>query len=421
LISSFAQGGARRQGLMIAPAIGISIFVSNFVETFSTKAHSIFGVGDAMLACAFAGVALVVTSWKTDWRSRIIDEMPDAVRRGAIAAIGSLLVYEGCKQYSEIVRPQGYVDELLGIFVIAIGFAILSGFYLVRHAFSTTSHGIIFRLGLRIEFVVVISLSSAVLHLFAPSYINSLPLKTELSWIWLAHGVWSSFHFDAETLCGWIVLAMVVWFIVITDIPGTPNVVLPPTYQTANRDRAVRAGFINDSVAALLSPFLGTTPTIYYAENQILREFNCFGRLVGLTAIFWFSLAFIIIGSSTWWGFSLSSLERLLPPFAVLPAVFYIGLLIISLSFLSPALQPGQPTKTRSVESYLPAAISVLLTPLIGLEFAFPFTVISYWIITGMTRWHDTPEHGRSFVWITWGAGVQLAIVLLIRTVFPHT
>lgn len=32
----------------------------------------------------------------------------------------------------------------------------------------------------------------------------------------------------------------------------------------------------------------------------------------------------------------------------------------------------------------------------------------------------DTPEHGRSFVWITWGAGVQLVMMWLIRTVLRH-
>ena len=413
-----------RTGLMIAPAIGISTFVSNFVQTVSTKSATIFGVGDAMLACAFAGVALVLTSWKTDLRSRIIDEMPDAVRRGVIAAIGALLVYEAFKQYSEITKPQGYVDQLLGIFVIAIGLAVLFGFFLVRHAFSAAAYGVwtnIVRFGLRIEFVLVIALSSVVLHLFEPSYINSLPLKTELSWIWLGPGVWSSFHFHAGTLGGWIVLAVVVWFIVLTDIPGTPNVVLPPNDQIDGRDRAVRTGFINDSVAALLSPFLGTTPTIYYAENQILKEFGCYGRLVGLTAVFWFSLVFIIIGSSTWWGFSTLSLERVLPPFAVLPALLYIGLLIISVSLFSPTLQPDQYAKKRSIGSCVPTAVSVLSTPIIGLEFAFPLTVISYWIITGMMRGRDTSEHGRSFVWITWGAGVQLVIMLLIRTVLRHT
>ena len=76
--------------MMIAPAIGISTFVSHFVQTASRKSPAVFGVGDAMLACAFAGVALVLTSWKTDLRSRVIDEMPDAVRRGVIAAIGEI-------------------------------------------------------------------------------------------------------------------------------------------------------------------------------------------------------------------------------------------------------------------------------------------------------------------------------------------
>jgi hypothetical protein len=90
-------------------------------------------------------------------------------------------------------------------------------------------------------------------------------------------------------------------------------------------------------------------------------------------------------------------------------------------SFFSATVQPGQSAKKRSIGSYVPAAISVLSTPIIGLEFAFPLTVISYWIITGMMRGRDTPEHGRSFVWITWGAGVQLVMMWLIRTVREHS
>lgn len=412
-----------RTGLMIAPGIGISIFVSNFVQTFAIKSPDLFGWGDAMLACALAGAALVLTTWRTDLRSRVIEDMPDSVKRGAIAAIGSLLVYEAFKQFNALTSPQGVVNQLFGLLMIGAGVSFLVLFFLVRRVILPIGSSLrsdVLRFGLRIEFVLVIALSSVALHLFEPSYIQSLPARTELSWIWLAPGVWSSFHFGGAALCGWIILAAVVWFIVITDIPGTPNVVLPPTYQAANRERAVRGGYINDSLAALLSPILGTTPTIYYAENQISEGFECYSWRVGLTATTWFSMAFIIIGSSTWWGWSPISLERLLPPFAVLPAVFYIGLLIVSASFLGKAPQPDQPVKKRPIESYFPAAIAVLLTPRIGLEFAFPLTVISYWFVAGTRSGEGNPEHGRSFVWITWGAIVLLGIMFLIGVVFPR-
>jgi xanthine/uracil/vitamin C permease (AzgA family) len=412
-----------RTGLMIAPGIGISTFVANFIQSFGANGKNLFGWGDAMLGCALAGVGLIATTAFTDLRSKIIEDLPDSIRRGTKAAIGSLLVTEAFKQYGEFVGPVGQIDPRFGMFMVTIGVGVLTTFFLLRRRLSPAGTGLsaeIRRLGTRVEFVLVIALSSIILHIWQPKYIDSLPKATKLSWLWDRPDVASQIHFTPAALCGWFLLAAVIWFIVVTDIPGTPNEVLPPDIQEADGGRAVWMGYLTDAIAAFLSPVFGTTPTIYYAENQLLREFQCFRQTVGLTAIVWFTLSLAAIGGSTFLGKSAISLEWLLPPFAIIPAVFYIGFLILSAAFIGNNPQPNGTKESRPLEYYIPTAIAAVLTPRLGLEYAFPLSVVSYWLIGSIKRGDGKPDFGPSFIPITCGAIVLIAIVLAIEVFFRH-
>jgi xanthine/uracil/vitamin C permease (AzgA family) len=401
-------------GLMIAPAVGISTFVKHFVISAQHESQGVFGWQDAMKGCAFAGVLLVVTSLLfTSLRSQIIEDMPESVKKGAKAAIGSLLASEAIEQYNKFTGKGGGVDPGFAFWSVSLAVIVIIGFFAARNMFrqtgSTAISNILLVL-LRAEFLLVVLGMSLALHVFQPHYIASLPRTTEFSWLWQAPGA-LAFHsgFITNVLLG--VLTIMIWFIVVTDIPGTPSAVLPPDVIKADSNRVVRRGYINDAFAAMFSPLCGTTPTIYYAENQILGDFKAFTPLVGATATGLFAFFALAIGWSTLSGQSLS-VERILPPFALLPVLLAIGLYIVAISFADEPVKKdvAAPEKIAGgPEEYFPAAIAVILTPQIGLEYAFPLSILSYWCVG-----KKQPSYG-TFSWVTVGAAVSLAIEVAIH------
>jgi xanthine/uracil permease len=193
-----------------------------------------------------------------------------------------------------------------------------------------------------------------------------------------------------------------------SDIPGTPSEVLPDAIKTSEAGRAVRNGFLNDGIFTLLSPIFGTTPTIYYAEKQILRDFDVYSKNVGLWAIGIFTVLFAGILTSQILSVAEFSLERVIPPVAVIPILLFIGLYIIAVSFWRvPSYDHISPT--RSMHYYLPSAIAVILTPRIGLEYAYPLAILSYWLVRS-----EADVHGPTFGWISVGAGISLFVFTMV-------
>ena len=400
-----------RTGLMIAPAVGISTFIVHFVVSVQHQSLTLFSWANAMLGCFLAGFLLIVTTITSDLRTKIIEEMPEPVKKGAKAAIGSLLASEAFDQYNHFTAKGGGINPSFGFWSVSLAVAAIVGFFALRSFVAPSllsSRFDYLKVLLRLEFVLVVAAMSVALHLFQPGYVGSLPQSTELSWLWW-HPSAIPFYNGSATWILTIIFVAVIWFIVITDIPGTPNEVLPADLAQKNDGRAVRLGYINDAIAAFFSPVCGTTPTIYYAENQLLKDFKAFSRIPGYTAVLLFLTTLIVIVASKPLTGHAISLEWVLPPFAVLPVLLFVGLYIVAISFTGDSAErPLLPIRTP--EAYFPAAIAVVLTPEIGLEYAFPLSILSYWCAGKREG-----DYGPSFVWISWGAAVSLLLEIITR------
>src|ERR1700759_5087195 len=116
-------------------------------------------------------------------------------------------------------------------------------------------------------------------------------------------------------------------------------------------------------------------------KNQILKSFGVYSRRVSLwaTAMFFLVFAIELIGQIAP-GLKIP-VYKFLSPVAVLPIVIFIGLYIISVSFLQPGAAVATTPISRSPQYYFPSAISVILTSRIGLEYALPLSVLSFWLV----------------------------------------
>lgn len=395
---------ATRTGLMIAPAVGISAFFASFVQ--SSQPHLDWRHG--MVGCLIAGTLFAATSCFTNLRDQIVADLPESISKAAKAAIGALLVKKAFDLFIE--GTQSHLNTKLGIVFVSLGVAIIILFFLLRNKLSHTNTRYYYLISflLRTEFVIVVSLVTFLLYKYQGTYIDSLPLRTEFAFLWQDPSIVQPWNWDFDKVILISVFAGVIWFVVMSDIPGTPSEVLPDALKTSESGRAVRKGFLNDGIFTLLSPMFGTTPTIYYAENQILRDFGVYSKNVGLWTIAIFCALFIGILVSQEFNLANLALGRLIPPVAVIPILLFIGMYIIAVSFWR-VPDYDQVSLARSTQYYLPSAIAVILTPRIGLEYAYPLAILSYWLVRG-----ETDVHGPTFGWISVGAGISLFVFIMV-------
>ncbi len=126
----------------------------------------------------------------------------------------------------------------------------------------------------------------------------------------------------------------------------------------------------------LIAPILGTTPVVFYAENNAGK---LVGAKTGVTA-YWVALCFLLLACvGALFSYLGKPLFELIPQIAVAPALFAVGLFVIASSFSSSEFTPALgEVQDGSTESYLPAAVSIILTP-VGLEYGLAGGLLAYY------------------------------------------
>jgi xanthine/uracil permease len=303
------------------------------------------------------------------------------------------------------VIDQGLIDKQFIIMVMGAAILItLTMISLRKHYQSTQGPSWLVTL-LSLEHLITVAFVTLMLYLFKPEFIAQFQQVSELSFV-LANPELLETHFTFAQLMSSVPLMLTLWFIVVTDIPGTPPVVLPKTMLEKNREVYENRGFKNDSVFTFISPLLGTTPTIYYAENQLLNEGNRYNKGIGLTVAGLFLLCLLALIGAQYSGYYTVNLDRIIPPLAVAPVLFYIGLFVIASSFINDSDIDKQDKHQGDFRFYLPAALAVVLTPFVGPQYSFPITILSYWI----TGAHFQKKAHPSFILISCGAIFTLLI-----------
>ena len=141
-----------------------------------------------MASCALSGLALLAVSWFLPrLRPQIIGDLPDSVRKGAKAAIGSLLAKEAIHLYRATL-DSGQLDEPFALASISIGVLVIGIFYFLKTKYqppADDSKNVSIGFLLNTEFIAVVAGMWVVLRWFRPHYFDLLPAKTTFSYLWV--------------------------------------------------------------------------------------------------------------------------------------------------------------------------------------------------------------------------------------------
>jgi hypothetical protein len=215
---------------------------------------------------------------------------------------------------------------------------------------------------------------------------------------------------------------LVMLFVLLTDIPGTPFALLDKPQDSDEQtrkdryDRTIRNSFITDGLAALLYPFFGMTTPIYYSENNVIRELEknqvveardiwtaAPAVLMGVVLLSVAALFILLVENDI-----MADIPRLSPALAA-PIVLFLGCVIMADGMVANASR----SEGTSYHFYLPAAASIVVTTRWGLAFGLSAACLVYFI----GRIAKSPEIGPtkpSFAFVVLLAAIAAAIQLLV-------
>ncbi len=360
----------------IAPGMAFNIFLVNYV----TKTN--WSWSSALLVCFIAGFVLWIIS-KTNFRTALIRSLPYPIRAAIIGGIGALLA-DKALSFTRVPNTLQFVPGKVWIFLIGFSVIVVGDIILRRYSENLKKRGLINKTNF-FEFLGRASLliSIAICVLIARKMI--IPESTDIghsmkiSWLWFSNDV--SIISALEGLKNPGVLAFLIFllYMLIADIAGTPYQLLDKDDE--EREEKVRRGFIVDSGMNMIAPIIGTSPVVYYAENNAAKVIGGKSGYVAVTTGISF-IIFLMVGCIM--SYSKTSLFQIIPQVAIAPALFYIGIRIIAeqISNQTDRIKKGKrkvrSNKNNDSECVVPAALSIVLTPVIGIEYSLAVSLAVY-------------------------------------------
>lgn len=396
-LASFLSGYYAKAPAALAPGLALSAAIAQFL----TSGETTMKWESALLVCAGAGGCLLLASL-ADVRRKVMDAIPRTIKLAVTGGIGAVLADNALKLVKDPVHPNHFSANLYlfytGLVIIFGGYVILRGLSLrVNSPRLATTLDLVGRS----SFFLSVPLLAGLAHYAYPEIIDKV--GGQGTWLWLestmtfSDAVRGAFRYDA------IALFIFVLYILFADIVGSPyHMALDDHgYQHVARfedevETKIRKSFLVDSIANILAPIAGTSPVVFYAENFAGKVLGGVGAMVAyVSAILFLGLGLVgvLLGAEG------KNIEFLVPGVAVAPALFLVGLIIISKALMprattTVATEPSG-AATATIRGYvpipklwhqdfielgfrLPAAIAIVVTPISGFEIGVAAGILSY-------------------------------------------
>lgn len=432
--------------LVLAPAVGLTIFFSQ-----GTNSH-LLTVPQLYLSGFFAGLILFLCNLgrNNSIRYLILEKMPPQIKSGVAGGIGAILA----EKAAEIIR-NGSGD--FGPFVVVLSaIACLVIFACDTYADRWEANrrpddDVDLRYYLaKMAYILV----PATMFLILSVSTNSSP--AHLSALRHPQGIMQLFQERFSALChpdvkGRSGLCIIVFggitaFVILTDIVGTPYQMLDPTRLSPevaglrNSDlgrRAVSSSFFVDAIMIVLNSLFSIPPSVYYAENHVLYNFR-FSTFAFYKRPGWiYSISMLVVSALLFeFDFPLEHFSEI-SKMAVSPVLLVIGMQVVAFSIRADAssytktlstperrpvvndlddtltghdqLQDGEPAHPLG---YLPTAMIIILSPVIGLEWSLPLGIAIF------TFWNKAHGYKMNTVTQTLGVIAGTVVVLMAWVTF---
>lgn len=411
-LGSIACGLWAKTPTAMAPGMAFNVFVVSYAKLLHLEWQAL------LLVCAGAGLIMFLLS-ATGARQMAISAIPIPLRLAVIGGIGAILTDDAIKTLyapgSSAMDGHRVGAFMAGIVVIVSGYIVLRSYAEKLKDRGSTAWAEALDLIGRASFLLSIVIAATIARLLhvsdnvAITQVEPLVLLSQLSSSTLTHA------FSPVA----IPLLMFLVYMLTADIAGTP-------FQLLDRDDPERNGkvtksFLIDSAANVVGPLLCTSPTVYYAENNAAKVV---GGQTGAVAI-WTGAGFLVllaVGAIV--SATHASFFQFLPQIAVAPALFCVGLLIIGAAFGrsdAEAMEPGASAAWSEGDS-LPAAITIVLTPSLGLEYGLAAGLVAYfayYVIAPARRANAAPERRAPLVFLFVFAVVAVLLKLMVLADSP--
>lgn len=390
-LASFVSAWYARAPAALAPGLALSATLGEFLNYPVTKS---VGWEGALVVCFLAGLLLLAFS-VTQYRQKIITDIPQSIKFAVIGGIGAVLADSAVKLMWSHSSQQSHNVRLFiaGLATIVLGYIVVRS--LALRARASKHQRWLDTLG-RASFFISVVLVAVLAHLTGPGV--SASVDASGSWLWLT----SSKPLDdavraAFSLPG-MSLFIFIFYILITDIVGSPYHLMLDKYGwegeknfSKEDSEMIRKSFIVDSTSNLVAPLFGTSPIVFYAENFAGRVLGGRTSIVALVPAFGFFILFLVGLSLAHYG---KGISFLIPGIAVAPILFFVGLLIIAKSLIGalseeslvdPEEASGESgmiaelaQEFRALGRRLPAALAIVITPAAGFDIGVATGILTY-------------------------------------------
>ncbi|MEC9367151.1 MAG: solute carrier family 23 protein [Pseudomonadota bacterium] len=410
-IGSIACGYYANSPTAMAPGMAFNVVVADYVSNRE-------GVDwpEALMACGIAGVLLVGFSFfplrSTPLRILLIRSLPGPIKVAINGGIGVILAGVAIKFLSDDLAALNgerferfllFVFFFVGLCIVVAGDIFLKPM-LNRKDLAGGQRAVLsfFSNGSPIISVGVLTLAM----LWLPQIQHQTDFGVSLSDLSPWSGVslrqtTEKFNFD-------VVLALILFvlYMLLADIAGTPYQILEDRDLPADEfDKRVKTGFRVDSVMNVVAPALGTTPVVYYAENNVGKLAHGQGGIVAIVAGALFLLVLVVALAL---GFFDVQIVQAIPKTAIAPVLFYVGMKVIA-EYMGADAKTLRDDPWRDLlppEHYLiPAAVTIVVTPIVeGLEKGLAAGLIAFFVLA-----HGRSVEGKKL----WPVGLLSALGIL--------
>ncbi len=402
-IGSIACGLWAKSPTAMAPGMAFNVFVADYV----VKRAEVDWAA-ALIACACAGVVFVLLSW-SGVRRILIQSLPGPIKIAINGGIGAILAAAAVGFLKEELarQPAGSYGSVIVYVLFFAGLAIIFGgdIHLKDKAKQRRESGEDGRF-LGILASAAPAFSVAVLTLAALSMLEApdVGITVSVSDLWPWDNISLGDTLSRRDALILIPLGMFVLYMLLADIAGTPYQLLDKNVMgEAKFTRAVDRGFKVDSAMNVLGPVFGTSPVVYYAENNAGKLAKGQGGTVAIVAGLLFLVTLVGV-----LAFSLAGYQvfRIIPKIAIAPILFYVGLKVIA-EYMGEETDATGDNFWRteiSGERYLiPAAVTVVITPLAGLENSLAAGLVAFFLC--LPKW-DYPAGRIASAGVLLGLGI---------------